>query len=122
MNEAANQFQVGQRVRYKRGRRGSTGRVTGTWQHPGGEFYEAQPGVEVTMDHQYSPPPVPVRYHTLASDFELLPEDYLGDAEALDELARTVTHIPGDWAQAAGMLNAVLSILRRNERITENPE
>lgn len=103
---------VGQRVRLIRGGRGYTGRVTKTWQIPVG----TQPGVDVTMDNQYSPQPIPVRYHVPEDSFEPLPDDYLDNDEAMELLARTVTHIPGDWAQAAEMLSTVLDTLRRNER------
>jgi len=111
-------FNVGQRVRRQDSR--TTGRVTGTWQHPGDEFFPPQSGVDVTMDDQFSPRPTPVRYHTLGKDFEPLPDDYLDDGEALEQIARTITHIPGDWAQAAEMLNATLAILHRNDRARKN--
>jgi hypothetical protein len=109
---------IGQRVRYRNSR--NTGRVTGTWQHPGDEFYPAQPGVMVTMDSQYSPPPVPVRFRVFESDFEPLPDDYLDDSEAMEQIAAAVTHIPGDLDVATEMLSTVLAILRRNDRIRED--
>jgi hypothetical protein len=118
------QFSVNQRVRYKNDHCGrpATGRVTGTWEHFGDKFHPAQPGVDVTMDSQYSPRPVPVRYHIFETSFRPLPADYLDDSEAMTEIAGIMTHIPEDFDGTAEMLAGVLAILRRNLRITDDED
>jgi hypothetical protein len=119
MNDQAQDHQLtaGQRVRYRDTR--YTGRVTRVWAWPEDDkFYPGWHGADVTMDNQYSPAPVPVRYQIQAMHFTPLPADYLDDTEAMEAIAAILSSA----ASASEALTEIILVARRSMRLEDEQE